>query len=281
VKKITSYITKKVADKLEELFKEDRKGYEEKWPSMSVITKYGMISDEKFSDRVKDICLLENSEGELFTIEEYREKVQVLQTNKEDNVIFLYTSHPEDQHSFIDAAKERSYDVLHTDEIIDNHFMAHIEQKEEKIKFIRVDSDTVDKLIEKDEATESILSDSDKEKLKTLFEEQIGSPMVKVDLRAMSPTDPPATIVKPEMMRRMRDMAAISGMDFMGGMPEETMLVLNTNHPVNEKILSSRGDNKNRLVKQLYDLARLSQKMLTGEELTDFVRRSVDLMGKK
>ncbi|MCP4124268.1 MAG: molecular chaperone HtpG [Bacteroidetes bacterium] len=277
VKKINSHISKKVSDKLKELFKKDRPAFEEKWDSISVFVKYGMLSDEKFYDRSKEFSLLANVDGELSTQEEYTEKVKDNQTDKDENVIYLYTTDPEGQHAYIKAAKDNSFDILKMDTIIDSHFVNFMESKLEKTNFKRVDADTVDNLIPKGEERESVLSEDQQTKVKELFEGSVGNPQVMIELKPMSPTDAPVTITRNEFMRRMMDMQKLGGNQMMGNMPDSFTLVVNTNHPLTSKILKKRQDNKTKMVKQLYDLALLSQNMLKGEALTEFVERSFDL----
>lgn len=276
VKKITGHISKKVSDKLVELFKTDRKSYEEKWESLGVFVKYGMLSDEKFYERTKSACLLENTEAELFTIEEYIEKVKGLQTDKDGKTVLLYTSDKDGQDTYIRNAKNRGYDVLVMDVLIDNHFMQHLEMKEENISFKRVDADTVDKLIEKDENVESVLSKDEEEKLKKLYEETINNTDYTVELKALSPEDMPVQITQSEWLRRMKEMQQMGGggMGFMGNMPGGYNLVVNTNHPLAQSVLKSKGK-QNEKINQLFELALLSQGLLKGKKLTDFIQRSM------
>ncbi|NNE54758.1 MAG: molecular chaperone HtpG, partial [Flavobacteriales bacterium] len=203
VKKINSHISKKVSDKLKELFKKDRPAFEEKWESISVFVKYGMLSDDKFYDRSSDFCLLSNIDDEHFTIEEYSEKIKANQTDKNEQLIALYTSDKEGQHAYTKSAKDNGYDVLRMDAIIDNHFVNLLESKLEKTSFKRVDADTMDNLIAKDEVRESVLSEDQQEKLKTLFEEGVGGQQVTIELKPLSPTDAPVTITRNDFMRRM------------------------------------------------------------------------------
>jgi molecular chaperone HtpG len=280
VKKINSHISKKVCDKLSELFKKDRKAFEEKWDSISIFVKYGMLSDDKFFDRSKDFCLLKNMDGEMFTFEEYQEKVKPNQTSKDNKVVMLYTSDSEGQHAYIKTAKDAALDVLKMETIIDNHFVNFLESKLENVEFKRVDADTIDNLIPKDEQRESVLSAEQQEKLKELYETEIGGPNVMIELKPLSPTDAPVTITRNEFMRRMMDMQKLAGNSFMGNMPDSFNLVVNTNHPIAEKILKKRQENRQKLVKQLYDLALLSQNLLKGASLTDFVERSIELVGE-
>lgn len=279
VKKISSYITKKVAEKLSELFKENRKEFEEKWEHISVFVKYGMLSDEKFYEKAKDFCLLQNTDKQYFTIDEYKEKIKALQTDKNENTVFLYAANAETQHHFVQPAKDRGYDVLVMDSIIDNHFFSHLEAKVEKVSFKRVDADTVEHLIEKDEKKESVLSKREEEKLVKLFQEQINDPKITVAVKALSPDDQPVTITRPEFTRRMRDMAASGGYGAMGFMQEDYHLVVNANHKLISTIINEESNQKKQdLVNQLYDLALLSQNMLKGSKLTEFVKRSTGIL---
>jgi molecular chaperone HtpG len=278
VKKITSHISKKVADKLGELFKNDRPSYESKWESIGIFVKYGMLSDEKFYDRAKDFCLYENIENKFFTIEEYKTKIGTLQKDKNDKLIVLYTTDKEAQDSYIQTATKKSYDVLSFDNIIDQHFVQHIESKHSDIKFNRVDADTIDKLIEKDEAHASVLSKEEEENLKKYFEENIKQEGVTIELKALAPDDMPITITKNEFMRRMSEMSKMGGgmYSFMGNMPESMNLVVNTNHVLSSRIL--KEENKSALINQLFDLALLQQGMLKGTKLTAFIERSVEVL---
>ena len=278
VKKITSHISKKVADKLGELFKNDRPSYESKWESIGIFVKYGMLSDEKFYDRAKDFCLYENIENKFFTLEEYKTKIGTLQKDKNDKLIVLYTTDKEAQDSYIQTATKKSYDVLSFDNIIDQHFVQHIESKHSDIKFNRVDADTIDKLIEKDEAHASVLSKEEEENLKKYFEENIKQEGVTIELKALAPDDMPITITKNEFMRRMSEMSKMGGgmYSFMGNMPESMILVVNTNHALSSRIL--KEENKSALINQLFDLALLQQGMLKGTKLTAFIERSVEVL---
>lgn len=279
VKKITAYITKKVGEKLQSLFKKDREAYEKKWDEIAPIVKYGMITEDKFYDKAKKFGLLKNTEGEYFTVQEYTEKVKENQTDKHDKVVMIYANQEKDQNTFIKAAKERSYDVLVFDQIIDNHFIQHIEQKENNTVFVRVDSDTPDNLIQTDDAAESVLSEKEQEKVKKLFEETLGKDGNSIQLKAMGASDHPVVITKPEFMRRMQDMQRLQGMGDMN-MPEMHNLVVNSNHPlISEKLLKMRSEEKKAdFVKYLHDLARLNQQMLKGSELTAFIERSLSFV---
>ncbi len=280
VKKINGYITKKVADKLGELFKNDRTNYEEKWEDIGVFVKYGMISEEKFEEKAKDFTLLKNIDGKFFTIEEYKKSVEANQTNKDKNVVVLYTSDKDKQHGYIETAKKRSYDVLELNGPLDSHFIGHLEQKNEKVQLQRVDADVIDKLIDKDETKESVLSDSEKDALKEIFDKAIDDKSNSVSVEAMATDDLPVTITLPEFIRRMKDMQATGGGGPMmfGDMPMTLSVAVNANHALTKKILDAPSDEeKGKLAKQAYDLALLAQGMLQGKGLTDFVNRSVEL----
>jgi molecular chaperone HtpG len=280
VKKISQHITKKVGDKLQELFKKDRKDFEKKWNDISIFVKYGMISDEKFYDRAKDFSLLKNVDDQFFTLEEYKEKVKPNQTDKDKGLVYIYASDKGKQHSFIEGAKNKSYDVLLMDGILDSHFINTLEQKLEKTHIKRVDSETADKLIDKDERIESVLSKDDQEKVKSIFESAINNKNMTVAIESMSPDDLPVIITMSEFMRRMRDMAKTGGgYGFFGTMPENYNVSINGNHSIVQKILNADNDEaKGKLAKQAYDLALLSQNMLTGADLTNFIKRSVELV---
>lgn len=279
VKKITGYITRKVADKLNELFKKDREDYESKWGDLGVFVKYGMISEEKFNDKGEKFALLKNTDGKFATIAEYKEKVKDAQTDKHDKIIFLYTNNPVDHDSAIQSCKNRGYDVLVFDHVIDNHFLQHVEQKQNDVTFVRVDSDTVDNLVQKDEETESVLSEDEQNKLKAHFEKVTADGGGSLVLKAMSPEDAPVMITKPEFMRRMKEMQALQGMS-MDAFPEMFNVVINTNHPLlASKLLKMRSEEKKEnLVKYLYDLALLNQNMLKGSDLTAFVNKSIEFL---
>jgi molecular chaperone HtpG len=272
VKKITSHISKKVADKLAELHKSDFEDYKAKWHNMSIFVKYGMLSDDKFYDRAKKICLLQNTDKEYHSIEDYITKVEPNQTDKDGNKIGLYTNDIEKQHSFIEAAKEKGYDVLLLDEVIDNHFVSNLEQKNEKFQLKRVDADTASKLIDKDEKNESVLSEEDTNKLKEVFEGAVDKEKYTINPEVMSPTDSFITITRSEWERRMSEMGGMGGMQMFGQMPEKYTVAVNTNHPLASKVLKSKGDSQTELLSQAINLAKLSQNLLTGKELSNFVK---------
>lgn len=282
VKKISNHISKKVADKLEELFKKDREAFEKKWDDIKVFIEYGMLSDEKFYDRAKGFSLLKNIDGKYFTFEEYAEFVKASQTDKNQNLIYLYTTDLESQYSYIEKAKEKSYDILLMDGVLDSHFVNLIESKFEKTQFFRVDADTVDKLIVKDEEQISKLSEDEKVKVKVIFEKNVNKESYQIVFESLSESDQPVLITQPEFMRRMKDMQAIGGggaMSFMGSMPDSYNLIVNSNHRVINEILSEVDENRqNTLTKQLVDLAMLSQNLLKGKELAEFIKRSIEII---
>ena len=284
VKKISSHITKKVADKLVDMFIKDRSEFEKKWDDISVFVKYGIISDEKFAEKAKEFTLLKNTDGKYFTLKEYEDKAKANQTDKDKNVVYLYASDVNKQHSFIEIANNRAYDVLVMDGVLDSHFINHLEQKLEKTQLKRVDSDTIDKLIAKDEAVASVLSKEEEESVKGIFEKAINNKNMILAVESLSPDDLPVTITMSEWMRRMKDMARTGGggggFNFMGAMPDSYNVAINGNHTLVQKILNAETEEqKTKLAKQVYDLALLSQNMLTGADLTNFIKRSVELVG--
>jgi len=282
VKKINSYITKKVADKLAELFKSDRKAYEEKWSDIGLFVKYGMISEEKFYDKAKDFALLLNTKQEKFTLDEYKEKVAVNQTDKNDSLVYLYTNDPAKQDTFIQSANRKDYDVLLMNSPIDTHFISQLEQKLEKTSLKRVDSDVIDKLVQKDDVSAHALTEDQSTKIKSVFEKAIHKPNMKVEIESLNPEELPVTVTMDEFMRRMKDMSAMGGgggMNFYGMMPDNYKVAINGNHPLVIRIAQIEGEDEQvKLARQAFDLALLSQGMLTGSELTDFVNRSVSLI---
>ena len=280
VKKINSYITKKVADKLGELFNKDRKAYEEKWGDIGLFVKYGMVSEEKFYDKAKDFALVTNTKNENFTLDEYHAKVKDIQTDKNGQVVYIYTNDPAKQDGFIQSANKKDYDVLLMNSAIDNHFVTSLEQKLEKTLLKRVDSGVASKLIEKDEAVESVLTDEQSAKVKDVFEKAIVKPGFQVEIVGLHPEEFPVTVTMDEFMRRMKDMAQMGGgMSFYGSMPDSYKVAINGNHKLVNKILQTENsDEQSALAKQAVDLALLSQGMLTGAELTAFVNRSVELI---
>ena len=283
VKKINSYITKKVADKLNELFKDDRKEYEKKWKDINLFVKYGMISEEKFYEKVEKSALLESVDSKMRTFEEYKKFTSKTQKDKDKNLVILYTSDIKKQDSFIETAKKRSYDVVIFDNVIDSHFINHLEQKLDKTQIKRVDADIIDKLIDKGDKKETVISEKDKEVLKSLFEKIVDNKSAMISVESLNPADDPVTITLPEFFRRMQDMAKSSGNNpmMMGAPGEMTAVNINGNHKTIEKILKAKTNKtKEKIASQVYDLALLSQNMLTGSELTNFVRRSLDILSK-
>ncbi|MEB0262499.1 MULTISPECIES: molecular chaperone HtpG [unclassified Mucilaginibacter] len=280
VKKINSYITKKVADKLAELFKADRKGFEEKWGDIGLFVKYGMVSEEKFYDKAKDFVLVTNTAKENFTLNEYKDKVEPLQTDKDGQLIYIYTNDAEKQDAFIQSAGKKGYDVLVMNSPIDNHFISQLEQKLEKTSLKRVDADVADKLIKKDDAPEHILTEEQSTKIKAIFDKAINKPAYRVELESLNPDELPVTVTMDEFMRRMKDMAAMGGgMGFYGNMPDNYKVIVNGNHKLISRILDGEDEGvQAQLAKQAFDLALLSQGLLTGAELTEFVNRSVSLI---
>ncbi|MGZ8550024.1 MAG: molecular chaperone HtpG, partial [Chitinophagaceae bacterium] len=237
VKKINTYITKKVADKLGELYKKDRKIYEEKWDDIGLFVKYGMISEEKFYEKAKTFALLTNTKKEYFTLDEYQEKVKLLQTDKDGNIVYLYTTDPGKQDAFIQSAEAKSYDVLLMNSPLDNHFISQLEHKLEKTQIKRVDSGTIDTLIKKEEAIPSILSEQQTTTVKSVFEKTIQKPGMSVAIESLSPNEPPVTVTMDEFMRRMKDMAQLGGgMSFYGAMPDNYKVTINGNHPLINRI---------------------------------------------
>ena len=280
VKKINSYITRKVADKLGELFKKDRKAFEEKWKDIGLFVKYGMLSEEKFYEKAKDFGLLTNTNNEYLTLEEYKEKVSPIQTDKDGTIVYLYTTDATKQDAFIQAAHKKSYDVLLMNSPIDNHFIHTLETKLEKTSLKRVDADVLDKLIVKDETKSHVLTEDETKKVVGIFEKAIAKPNMKVEVEALSPDELPVTVTMEEWMRRMKDMAKMGGgMDFYGSMPDQYKVSINGNHKLINRILNAGSEEDQlQLAKQSFDLALLSQGMLNGADLTAFVNRSVELI---
>jgi molecular chaperone HtpG len=280
VKKITGYITKKVADKLHDLFKANREDFNAKWKDIGMFIKYGILSDEKFDERARACALLCNVDKDCFTIEEYKEKIKTLQTDKHNKIIALYTNNDAMHDGYIQAAKQRGYDVLFMDQVLDNHFMQHIEHKDGGVTFVRVDSDTVNNLIQKDETFESVLSDTEKTSVETIFK-AIANKDGDVSVTALSPDDQPVTITRAEFMRRFADMQRMNGQPNMfGDMGDHYNVVVNSNHPmVASKLLSLKdGDEQEAFAKHLYQLALLGQGMLKGADLTAFIQSSLSFI---
>ena len=282
VKKISGYITKKVADKLSSLFKNNREDFEQKWNDIKVIIEYGMLSEEKFFDKAKKFALYPTVDDKFFTFDELVEKTKDAQTDKDGNHIVLYAAHKDAQHSYIEDAKAKGYEVLLLDSPIVSHLMQKLEMEsgDAKVQFKRVDADHIDNLIKKDDTVISKLSDEEKEKLKPVIEGAVNNTNYTVQLEAMDSNASPFIITVPEFMRRMKEMSATGGggMMGMGNMPEMYNLVVNTNHELVSEILNANEDKQKQLVTQAFDLAKLSQNLLHGEELTNFIKRSYELI---
>lgn len=279
VKKISGHITKKVADKLEELFKNSREEFEKKWDDIRIFIIYGMLSDEKFYERAEKFALLKNIDGKYFTFEEYKNHIKTLQTDKDKKIIHLYSSDTTDQFTYIEAAKEKGYDVLEMNGPLDNHFLNLLEQKLTDVKFVRVDADVIDKLINKEEAMPSKMSEDEEKKLKEVIEKTIDNAGYVIIFEPLDSDGFPMMITRPEFMRRMKEMQEIGGGAMMGAFPDSYNLVVNTNNPLIEKVAhTEKEDDQKQLIQQLFDLALLSQNMLKGEKLTSFVKRSVEMI---
>ena len=279
VKKISNYITRKVADKLSGLFKKDRASFEEKWNDIKVVIEYGMLSEDKFFEKAEKFALFPTTEGDYFTFEELTEALKEHQTDKDEKLVILYASNLEEQHSYIEQAKNKGYKVLLLDSPIIGHLIQKLEGSKEKITFARVDGDTLENLIKKDESTVSKLSDEEKETLKPLIESAVSNSGYTVQLEAMDSKTLPFVLTQPEFMRRMKEMQQTGGGGMMGNMPNMFNLVVNTNRELVGQILSTKTSKKReRLILQALDLAKLSQNQLKGEALTQFIQRSVDMI---
>ena len=283
VKKINSHITKKVGDKLEEIFNNDRKGYEEKWESLGLFVKYGMMTDDKFLDKANKFFIMQDTNGKYYTLEEYRLAAESLQKNKEGKLVILYTTNPVQQDAYIQQAVSKGYKIVQMETIVDAAFINSMEMKWADVHFSRVDADITDNLIDKSESSESILSKEESEKLKSLFEQPLESLHVNVEIKGLGKEDAPVTATRPEHMRRMKDMAALGGSmaGWYAQMPDEVNLTVNGNHPIFQEILSNEKDKQEKVVRNLADLALLSQGLLSGKNLTEFIRRSVELLEHK
>ena len=276
VKKISGYITKKVAEKLEELFKKDREDYEKKWDDISVFIEYGMIADPKFFERAEKFMLFKDTDGKYYTIEEYKKLIEENQKNKDNRLVYLYATDADEQYSNIENAKSKGYNVLLMDGILDSHFISTYEQKYGDCSFARVDSASIDKLIEKeDDKKESKLNDEQKENVKKAFENIIDKVTYNVEFSNLSEDDAPVEVIQNEFMRRMKDMSAMGGgMQMWGSMPDSYTLMLNANNPIIAGLADKSEEEQNNIIKQLYDLARLSKNLLKGKDLNEFVKRS-------
>ena len=281
VKKISSHISKKVADKLEEMFKNSREDFESKWDDIKIFVEYGMLTEEKFCERAMKFAMLKNTEGKFFGLTEYREKIAALQTDKDKKVCYLYANDAEEQHAYIAKAKAKGYDVLLMDSVLTPHFVNLMEQKLENARFVRVDADVVEKLIPHDDNIPEKMSKEDQEKLKPIIEADLDKQKFTVQMESLESDDQPMLITQSEFMRRYKEMAATSGggMGFYGEMPESYNLVVNVNHPLIEQVLNEGdADKQKQLVHQLTDLALLANGLLKGESLTEFVKRSLTMI---
>jgi len=279
VKKISNYITRKVADKLKSLFKNDRKGFEEKWNDIKVVIEYGMLSEDKFYEKADSFALYPTTDGEFFTFDELKENTKDLQTDKDDKLVILYSSDIDAQHSYIKQANAKGYKILLLDSPIIGHLIQKMEGNKENISFARVDGDTLENLIKKDEAIISKISDKEKETLKPIIEEVVKEGGYTVQLEPLDSQSLPFVLTQPEFMRRMKEMQQTGGGGMMGNMPDMYNLVVNTNHELVGQILNTKTKKKKeRLIQQALDLAKLSQNLLKGEALTQFIQRSVEII---
>lgn len=280
VKKISSHITKKVADKLSRMFKKDRKDFEKKWDDVKVFIEYGMLTEQKFFEKAQDFALYKNTDNTYYTFKEFTEKIKEKQKNKEGKTIILYTNDTKEQHSFVKTATDKGYEVLELGGPLMSHLISRLESENNDYQFARVDADIIDKLIEKEQSNITKLSEKEQEKLKKFFEETVDKEKFNVEIQNMSVSDSPLLITQSEFMRRMKEQQAVGGggMNMMGNMPEMFNLVVNTNHPMITKLVESKGKKKTQLAKQAVDLALLSHGLLKGKDLTEFVERSFDLI---
>ena len=276
VKKISNYITKKVSEKLKQLFKDNREDFEKKWNDIKIVLEYGMWSEAKFYEKATEFFLYPTVKGNYHTWDELKEKIAPIQTDKEGKLIILYASHKDAQHAYIQHAEEKGYEVLLLDSPIISHLIQKLESEHEKISFVRVDAGPIDTLIKKTEDMASVLSDDEKNQLKTILENHIPKETYTVQMEAMDSAQPPLLITRPEFMRRMKEMSMHGGGMFgMGNMPDMYNVVVNTNHELSARILKNENEEEQtNLIKQAVDLAKLSQNLLQGEELTAFVKRS-------
>ena len=279
VKKISAHISKKVAEKLDDLFKADRADFEKKWDDVKVFIQYGMLSDDKFYERASKFCLLKTTAGKYYTLEEFSSKIKPLQTDKNGKLVYLYTSDVVEQHSYVASAEARGFEVLLMDSPVDSHFVGLLERKLDDASFARVDADIIDKLIDKEEAMPSKLSKEQQEVLKGLLESMTDKEKFSVTFESLSEKEAPVMITRDEFSRRMKEMSSLGGMNFMGDMKDHFNLVVNSNHPVISKaLLETDALKQQQLLRQSVDLAMLSQNLLKGEELTGFIHRSLQLM---
>lgn len=281
VRKITGYITRKVADSINDLFKKDREQFQKQWEDLGAFVKYGMISEEKFYDRAVKFALLQNIGDEFFTIEEYKEKVKAQQTDKYDKVVLLYTNDKEGHHAYIASCRDMGYDVLLMDNVLDNHFMQHLEHQMGDLTFVRVDSDTVDNLVQKENAQESVLSEEETNQIKELFTKVVNNSGHQVVTKPLGANQPPVVIVRPEFMRRWKEMQMLQGAGGNDLFGDHLNVVINANHPLIAQQLIQEGEKREAMATYVYQLALLNQNLLKGEHLAAFVKHSLDLLGNK
>ena len=277
VKKISSHITKKVADKLADMFKKDRADFESKWDDLKLFVEYGMLSDEKFAEKAKSFCLIKNTDGKYFTIEEWQEQIKPLQTNKDGKIVTLYTHSLDAHFSFVKQAKDRGYQVAILDGPLASHWIGKVEQLFDNTSYARVDADTLDQLIQKEGEIPSKMSEDDQTALKPLFETAVNAEKFKVEFKSMSETDAPIIITQPEFIRRMMEQQKLGGGGgFYGAFPEMYTMVVNGNHPKISNLLAKSEEERADVAKQLTDLALLAQGMLKGEALNSFIERNIE-----
>ncbi|MBM3430817.1 MAG: molecular chaperone HtpG, partial [Bacteroidetes bacterium] len=279
VKKISAHITKKVADKLAEMFKKDRSDFESKWQDLQIFVQYGMLSEDKFAEKAKSFSLIKNTDGKHFTLDEYKDAISALQTDKDGNTIVLYCNNVDEHFAQVKKAKERGYDVIELDGPLAPHWIGKLEQENEKLKFARIDSDSIDKLIKKEEDLPSKLSKEEEEKLKSSFESVVNKEKYSVQFESMSETDSPVIITQPEFIRRMMEQQRLGGNSFYGAFPEMYNVVVNANHPKVVQLLGKEDAIRQEQIKNLTDLALLSNGLLKGEALHQFIERSVEQIG--
>ena len=283
VKKISKYITKKVGDKLNSMFKQDREDFEKKWDDIKVFIEYGMLTEDKFFEKAKEFCLYKNTAGKYATFNELIDRIKDNQSNKEGKTIVLYTHNKEEQDSFINSATEKNYEVLELEGPLVSHLISKLESENTNVQFARVDADTIEKLIEKEDSTPSILSEKEESTLKELVEKKVDDKKFNVQIESLSTTDTPFIITQSEFMRRMKEQQQLSGgMNVFGDLPESYNLVVNSNHPISSKLLNEKDENQQtELVNQVLDLALLSQGLLKGKSLTRFISRSVSIINSE
>ncbi|MGB1306530.1 MAG: molecular chaperone HtpG, partial [Flavobacteriales bacterium] len=283
VKKISKYITKKVGDKLSSMFKNDREDFESKWDEIKVFIEYGMLTEDKFFEKAKDFCLYKNTDNKHSTFNELIERVKDNQSNQDGKTIILYTHNKEEQDSFINSAAEKNYEVIELEGPLVSHLISKIESENSNVQFARVDADTIDKLIEKEDKTPSLLSEEEEKTLKEIIEKKIDDKKFNVQIESLSTTDAPFIITQSEFMRRMKEQQQLSGgMNVFGELPESYNLAVNSNHPITSQLLNESDENiQSELINQILDLALLSQGLLKGKNLTEFITRSVSMINPK